>query len=194
VIRRKELIIEVQYEVKVIDPKTGKVLKKVRGKGGTFNQNFGRLLGLMLFPRGDVTTSISVTDTVGTARTMIAPTLGYPPNRYEPDVARRLELVIGRSDVAFSRTQYNVLDYIATMDYSTYSLVDDGTKVTVEFSGSWYNDTGVAETVREIGFICRFSDSGGGVRIIMLARDVITPVDVPAGATIAVAYAITIPF
>jgi len=191
---RKVLKIEVKYEVKVIDTKTGKVIKTVKGKGRTFNQNFARLLGLMMFPRGDVITSVSVTDTAGTAQTMRATWTDGTPLNYGTATGYRLDLGVGKSDVAFSRTHYNLLDPQAWVDYATYSLSDDGTKVTVEFSGSWYNDTGATVTIKEIGFRCRFEDSGAVVRTIMLARDVITAVDVPAGSTIAVAYAITIPF
>jgi len=191
---RKELKIKVQYEVKVIDTKTGKVLKTVKGKGDPFNQNFARLLGLLMFPRGDVETSLSVTDVGGTARTMRSPDPSYPPTRYGLAAAYKLELGIGKSTTAFSRTHYNLLDPQAWVDYSTWSLTDDGTKVTVEFSGSWYNDTGATVTINEIGFRCRFLDTANVVRTIMLARDVITATNVPAGSTIAVAYAITIPF
>jgi len=192
--KRKELKICVEYEVKVIDTKTGKVIRKVKGKGRTFNQNFARLLGLVMFPRGDVESTVSLTDTGGTARTMRSPDDSYPPTRYVVASAYRLELGVGKSSVAFDRTHYNLLDPQAWVDYATFSLTDDGTKVTVEFSGSWYNDTGATVTINEIGFRCRFLDSGNYVRTIMLARDVITATDVPAGSTIAVAYAITIPF
>jgi len=184
----------VKYEVKVFDPKTGKVIKRVRGRSKTFNQNFSRLLAIMMFPRGDATVSMSVTDRGGTARTMESPTTAYPPPDYTPATAHRFEVGIGRSDVAFSRTQYNLLDAIAWMDYSTISYTDDGTKVIFEVSGSWYNDTGTTQTVREIGMTGRFTDGGGTVRVIMIARDVITAVDVPAGSTIAVAYSVEIPF
>jgi len=191
---RKELKIEVKYEVKVIDPKTGKVIKTVKGKGASFNQNFARLLGVLMFPRGDVETSVSLTDTGGTARTMRSPDESYPPTRYTVGAGYKLELGVGKSTTAFSRTQYNLLDPQAWVDYSTWSLTDDGTKVTVEFSGSWYNDTGADVTINEIGFRCRFLDTANYVRTIMLVRDVITATSVPAGRTIAVAYAVTIPF
>jgi len=192
--KREGLKIHVQYTVKVIDTKTGKVLKTVKGKSKTFNQNFARLLGLLMFPRGDVEPAVSVTDTGGTARTMRSPSDTYPPTYYTAGVAYRLELGVGKSDVAFDRTHYNLLDPQAWVDYATFSLTDDGTKVTVEFSGSWYNDTGLTVTIQEIGFRCRFRDDAGYICAIMLARDVITATDVPAGSTIAVAYAITIPF
>jgi len=192
--KSKGLKIDVRYEVKVIDPKTGKVLKIVKGKVGTFNQNFSRLLGLLMFPRGDVETTVSLTDTGGTARTMRSPDDSNPPTLYAVTVAYRLEIGIGKSAVAFNRTHYNLLDPQAWVDYATYSLQDNGTKVTVEFSGSWYNDTGATVTIKEIGFRCRFRDQAGYIRTIMLARDVITATDVPAGSTMAVAFAITIPF
>jgi len=191
---RKKLKIGVKYEVKVIDTKTGKVLKTVKGKSKTFNQNFARLLGLLLFPRGDTVVYVSLTDTGGTSYTMQSPHATASPLAYPAGVGKNLQLGVGKSSVAFSRTHYNLLDPQAWVDYSTYSLADDGTKVTVEFSGSWYNDTGATVTIREIGFRCRFEDRYETLITIMLARDVITAVDVPAGSTIAVAYAITIPF
>jgi len=192
--KRKELKICVEYEVKVIDTKTGKVIRKVKGKGGTFNQNFARLLGLVMFPRGDVMETVSVTDVWGGARTMESPSTAYSPTTYSIKTGYELLLGVGKSDVAFNRTHYNLLDPQAWVDYSTFSMVDDGTKVTIEFSGSWYNDTGATVTIKEIGIRCRFADGDGYIVPFMIARDVITPVDVPAGSTIAVAYAITIPF
>jgi len=184
----------VEYEVKVFDPKTGKVIKRVRGRSKTFTQHFSRLLAIMMFPRGDATVSMSVTDYGGTARTMRAPTTVYAPPQYDPATGYRFNVGIGRSDVAFSRTHYNLLDLIDWVPYSTISYVDDGTKVVFEVSGSWYNDTGVTQTVKEIGMLGLFRDDAGVVRWIMLARDVITAVDVPADRTIAVAYSVTIPF
>jgi len=186
--------IRVRYVVKVVDTKTGKVIKVVKGEGKTFNQNFGRVLGLVMFVIGDVRETVSVTDVDGVARTMASPDYTYPPTGYDPAAAYKFELGVGKSGVAFDRTQYNLLDPQAWVDYSVWDLVDDGTKVTLDVSGSWYNDTGVDVTINEIGMRVRWRDSGGTMRIIMIARDVITATTVPAGQTIAVAYAIEIPF
>jgi len=185
--------IRVRYVVKVVDTKTGKVLKVVKGEGKTFNQNFGRVLGLVMFAIGDTTKSISVTDVGGTARTMKVPT-DYSPGGYSPSAAYKFELGVGKSDTAFSRTQYNLLDPPEWVDYSVWDLVDDGTRVTLDVSGSWYNDTGADVVIKEIGMRVRWLDSGNIVRVIMIARDVITATTVPAGQTIAVAYAVEIPF
>jgi len=186
--------IKVEYTVKVIDTKTGKVLKVVKGEGKTFNQNFARLLGIVMFPKGDGRVSVSLTDTGGTARTMWAPDYGTPPLNYDPTAGYKFELGVGKSSVAFDRTHYNLLDLQAWVDYSTWNLTDDGTKVMVEITGAWYNDTGADVTINEIGMRVRWMDSAGVIRTIMIARDVITATTVPAGQTIAVAYAITIPF
>jgi len=192
--KREGLKILVQYTVKVIDTKTGKVLKTVKGKSKTFNQNFARMLGIVMFPRGDVTVTVSVTDSGGTAHTLESPTTAYPPTCYPVETGKAFKLGIGKSDVAFARTQYNLVDPQAWVAYSTWNLTDDGTKVTVEMSGSWYNDTGALVTIREIGMLARLIDGVGTEFWCMIARDVITATDVPAGSTIAVAYAITIPF
>jgi len=192
--RKATLELQVEYEVKVFNPKTGKVIKRVKGKGGTFNQNFARLLAIMCFLRGDRSVSMSVTDLDGVARTMGAPRDAFSPPDYTPTSDWGFRVGVGRSDVAFNRTHYNFLDEISWMPYSTIAYTDDGTKVLFEVSGSWYNDTGTTQTVKEIGMAMRCCDTGGYVRWIMIARDVITAVDVPAGATIAVAYAVTIPF
>jgi len=185
--------IRVRYTVKVIETKTGKVLKVVKGEGKTFNQNFARVLGIVMFPAGDATKSVSVTDVDGVARTMEAPSTESPPD-YSPFAGARLEIGVGKSDVPFDRTHYNLLDPQAWVDYSVWDLVDDGTKVTLDISGSWYNDTGATVTIKEIGIRVWWSDTVPAVRIVMIARDVITATDVPAGQTIAVAYAIEIPF
>jgi len=137
---------------------------------------------------------MSVTDHDGTARTMGAPRSDNSPPDYTPATGEAFRVGVGRSDVAFNRTHYNLLDLIAWMPFSTISYEDDGTKVVFEVSGSWYNDTGVTQTVKEIGMSMTCCDTGGWVRWIMIARDVITPTDVPADSTIAVAYKATIPF
>jgi len=188
------LELHVEYEVKVFNPKTGKVLKRVKGKGKTFNQNFARLLVIMMFPRGDATVEMSVTRTDGVALTMGAPRDAYSPPDYAPATGLAFKVGVGRSDVAFSRTHYNLLDVIAWVPYSTISYTDDGTKVLFEVSGSWYNDTGVTQTVKEIGMLGQFMPALSSPDWVMIARDVITPTDVPAGSTIAVAYRVTIPF
>jgi len=192
--KREGLKIGVRYEVKVIDTKTGKVLKVVKGEGKTFNQNFSRLLGIVMFSKGDGRVSVSLTDIDGTARTMWAPDYGESPCSYDPTVDLRFRVGLGKSDVAFSRTQYNLLDPQAWVDYSVWDLVDDGTKVTLDVTGSWYNDTGVDVVIKEIGMCLAWQDKFGTEYRIMIARDVITATVVPAGSTIAVAYAITIPF
>jgi len=192
--RKATLELQVEYEVKVFDPKTGKVIKRVRGRSKSFTQNFSRLLAMMTFPRGDAAVSMSITDHGGTARTMRAPLYTYNPIEYDPVTGYAFQVGVGRSNVAFSRTQYNLLSLIAWVPYSTISYVDDGTKVVFEVSGSWYNDTGTLQTVKEIGMSGLFLDYGGAEYWIMLVRDVITAVDVPAGSTIAVAYSVTIPF
>jgi len=186
--------LKVEYTVKVIDTKTGKVLKVVKGEGKTFNQNFARVLGIMMFSRGDARVTVSLTDTGGTARSMWAPDYDTSPLNYDPAVGYRFKLGVGKSNVAFDRTHYNLLDPLAWFDYSIWNLTDDGIKVKVEVSGSWYNDTGVDVTVNEIGMVIRLKDVDGYIRVIMIARDVITATTLPAGQTIAVAYAITIPF
>jgi len=186
--------LQVKYEVKVFDPKTGKVIKKVKGKSGSFNQNFARLLAILMFPRGDAGVSMSITDRGGTARTMQAPREPYSPLNYVVATGYRFEVGVGRSNVAFSRTQYNLLDPLGWVDYSTYSITDDGTKVVFRVSGSWYNATGVTQTAQEIGMTGRFMATDGSVYIIMIARDVITPTDVPDGLAIAISYEVTIPF
>jgi len=186
--------LRVRYTVKVIETKTGKVLKVVKGEGKTFNQNFSRLLGITMFVRGDDRVSVSLTDVDGVACTMWAPDYGTSPLNYDPAVGWRFDLGVGKSDVAFSRTQYNLIDPQAWVDYSVWNLTDDGTKVMVEISGSWYNDTGADVVIKEIGMRAWWLDSGGTKRNIMIARDVITATTVPAGQTIAVAYAIEIPF
>jgi len=178
--------LQVKYEVKVFDPKTGKVIKKVKGKSGSFNQNFARLLAILMFPKGDAGVSMSITDRDGTARTMNAPREPYSPLNYVVATGYRFEVGVGRSNVAFNRTQYNLLDLLGWVDYSTYSITDDGTKVVFRVSGSWYNGTGVTQTAQEIGMTGRFIAIDGTVYAIMIARDVISPTDGPDGYSIAI--------
>jgi len=183
--------INVEYEVKVIDNKTGKTLRTVKGKSKTFNLNFARLLGLF-FQRGDVIASISATDTGGSGRTFINNDSSNPLN-VGTSAGNKLKLHIGSSSAPFDRSHYEMQALVATFDYSTWSLTDDGTKVKVDISGSWINP-GPSVTVREIGFDVVYRDSGAYLRRILLARDVIPDTVVDTGRTIAVAYSITIPF
>jgi len=183
--------INVEYKIKVIDNKTGKVVKTLKGKSKTFNLNFARLLGL-LFQRGDIGASVSITDTGGVGRTFSNNTY-YNPLNVATAAGNKLRFHIGSSNTPFDRAHYEMQALISTFDYSTWSLTDDGTKVKVDISGSWLNP-GPSVTVREIGFDVVFSDSGYNNRRVLLARDVIPDTVVDAGRTIAVAYSITIPF
>jgi len=192
--RKATLELQVEYEVKVFDPKTGKVIKRVKGKAKSFTRHFSRILAIMIFSKGDGYVSVPVTDRDGYGRTMISPETTYSPTTYDPAGAHAFQLGVGRSDLAFDRDQYNLIDGVGWVPYSTFSITDDGTKVIFEVSGSWYNDTGALVTIKEIAMFSRFRDIGGYMYWIMLARDVITPTDVPAGSTIAVAYKATIPF
>jgi len=185
--------IKVDYRVKVIDNKTGKIVKTVKGKSKTFNMNFARLLGL-LFQRGDATGSVSLNDTGGAARTFYNNySVALTPLNLPADAGNKLVLKIGSSSAAFDRSHYEMQTLLATFAYSTFTLTDTGTNVRVDISGSWIN-TGASITVREIGFVVRYVDTGGYVRSILLARDIITDTVVGTNQTIAVAYSITIPF
>jgi len=184
--------IKVDYRVKVIDNKTGKIVKVVKGKSKTFNLNFSRIVGIVMFPVGDVTRSISVNDTGGVARTFAAP-YGLSPMAYSPAAGYKQRLGIGSSSVAFSRTHYELQAKIGDFPYSTHTLTDDGTQVRVDISGSYLNP-GASITVREIALYGYFYDNGGFVRYLMLARDVITDTIVGTNQTISVGYTITVPF
>ena len=50
------------------------------------------------------------------------------------------------------------------------------------------NNSGASITVKEIGLIMASWDSSGATRYFLIARDVISPVTVPAGATLTVRY------
>jgi len=159
--RKASLHVYAEYEVKVFNPKTGKVIKRVKGRCKTFTQHFSRILAICLFPRGDATVRLSITDYEGYGRIMKAPHDYYCPPQYPPATGYAFHLGVGRSDTAFSRDQWNLIDLIDWVPYSTYSITDTAVEVIIEVSGSWYNDTGVAQTVREIGMLGLFRDEGG---------------------------------
>jgi len=197
--RREMLKLEVKYKVVVMD-RSGKVVKKVEGTCKTGTAWLSRLLS-MIFPRGDVEDVRSVLDWGGTSRTLRYPYVPatLPPPNYNPymwDVGagKMIQVGIGESDLAFDREQYNLISPIAWVGYSTYTFTDDGTKVIVTVTGSWYNDTGATVTVKEIGLNAWFRDWDGTEFRVMLVRDVITPTTVDPTYTIAVGYEVTIPF
>jgi len=180
-----------EYEVKVLDPKTGEVIRSVKGESKSFTLNFGRLIAI-LFQRGDYQVSVPVVDTSGASRTFRNNDTTSSPFEVSTSTANRIRLHIGSSNEPFSRGQYEMLGKIAEFDYSTYNLADDGTKIVVQFSGSWLN-TGSLVTVREIGFDVVYNAAGTVTRFL-LTRDVIPDTTVDTNQTIAVGYTITIPY
>jgi hypothetical protein len=54
------------------------------------------------------------------------------------------------------------------------------------------NNSGASITVKEIGLLVKTVDTGGAARYFLIARDVISPVTVPSGATLTVRYIVKI--
>ncbi len=180
-------------ELRVIDPKTGKVLTKRRIKGHSFLRNFSSLCRL-LFMRGDSVETESVLDTGGVARTLGSAT-PYAFPAYSFGTASKMRCCVGTSSVDFSRDQYGCVSGIATVVYSNYTFTDDGTKKIVNVTFSWLNDTGAAQSIAEVCLIEQVLDTGNTTRWIALTRDLFSPpISVPAGSVLAVGYTITIPW
>lgn len=169
----------------------GKIIKVVKGDSCTLNAWFSRTVSL-IFRQGDVANTIIVKNTSGTDKTLRN---AFNYSLFQEGIAanRKINLVIGDDNTAFSRTHFNLQGLIAAFDYSSFLVSDNGSKVTIAFSGSWLN-TGELVTVREIGFKAWFIDDANSSQNVLLCRDVIDNTEVDTNKTVTVGYVIEVLF
>jgi hypothetical protein len=196
--------LEAYWEIEVRDA-SGKLLTFRKFKAKSWLPQFlGLLKGQFTVPYdGGNSGNAPVTDTSGTVRNY--PCSGCSPsNRLfihlnAGDGVGDYGLVVGSSDNPNAVNTYT-MGAIISHGNATNQLYYGAT--TIENpqnpSGTNYwifriirvftNNSGGSITVKEIGLIVKTLDSGTYIRYFLIARDVISPVTVPAGATLTVRY------
>jgi hypothetical protein len=108
-------------------------------------------------------------------------------------------LVVGSSDTPNTVNQYTMGAIIphgtgsGQLSYGTHTIENPSNPTGTNY---WFfriirtftNNSGASITVKEIGLIVRAKDSSNNLRYFLIARDVISPVTVPNGATLTVRY------
>jgi hypothetical protein len=195
--------LEAYWEIEVRDA-SGKLLTFRKFKAKSWLPQFlGLLKGQFMISFGSSANAgnAPVTDTSGAVR-------GVPNNYYLYSCGLQLYagdgvgdygLVVGSSDTPNTVNTYTMGAIIphgnsANQLYYGATSIENPTNP----SGTNYwifriiriftNNSGGSITVKEIGLIVKTSDSGGTARYFLIARDVISPVTVPAGATLTVRY------
>lgn len=184
--------IKMEIVAEVRDGKTGKVKERIVHPCHTFLSNFSNL-AVLVFQRGDVATSRTVTDVGGTSRTVRNHTSGITD--YTAGTGYKIVCRIGTDNTAFDRDHYDVQTFLAELEYSEYDIQDDGVEKLLKITFAWTNDTGSAKDVWECLMAIRYNDSGDTVRKVGIARDVfLSAINVPNGDVLALGYWITIPW
>ena len=152
-------------------------------------QNFVTLMGGLLrpYPAAEVVTNVTLYDNTGTSRTVSAyqSSLTAFFNYYNGGVL--LGFGNPASPPTPARTDYELAALVTRITPSSTTV--DTTNWRVIVTGSYVWTAG--GTVRETGLYGKWNDTGSTVRIFLLFHDAISPgVDVPAGATVSVTYAI----
>jgi len=193
------------YRVLIKD-KEGKTVKRTHWKEsksfvlqflGLFDAHFSH-------PAGGFTTAVTVKDTAGASRSMgaTAYAYGYGANlwaAFAPNSNDTYGIQVGTGTTAPTNIDYKLETKISTgvgagnLSYGTHSKTTTqvvGSNVDFVFSRSFYNGSGNTVTVNEIGIVVYNTDSTnpGVAAYILLARDVITPVDVANAQTLTVQY------
>jgi len=201
--------IGLSYEVEVRD-KEGKLLSKCKGKSDPFTRAWIQLLRA-IFLGNDA--QVSLADTGGVSRTFAPSELGgYSGQVYdfaETNAGSTVDaygVMVGGSDLAFSRTQYNLQSKIAHGSGSGQLLygattiedyVDEDTTTRIRMIRAFSNTSGASVTVREIGIAIRHRSYTTALLLwyLLVARDVLpSPQTVPDGATLTVRYRLFISY
>jgi hypothetical protein len=201
---KKPPSIEVEYEIMVTD-KNGKIIEHRKEKSQSLVKNF-----LMLTNAAFKVSTSTVKDTGGTSRAAGAKnsytwsngapdyTVGYTgaggwaPNAPEADAT--YGIIVGTSDIAVTVDDYNLKAKIAhgnaagqLYHYGTIMLDPTvaGLTVTQKFMRTFLNNSGAEITVKEIGLVVRIPTD---IFLVLIIRDVITPVPVPNGGSLTINY------
>jgi hypothetical protein len=179
---------------------SGKLLTFRKTKAKSFLVPFlGLIKGQFAIPNSG---NVNVIDTSGTARSY--PNPGSILNNgaiqlYASEGAGDYGLVVGSSDTPNTVNTYT-MGAIIPHGNSSGQLYYGATTIEnpqnppntnywfIRITRTFTNNSGASITVKEIGLISRTQDSGNATRYFLIARDVISPVTVPAGATLTVRY------
>jgi len=192
--RNEKVEIKMEIEIKVYDPKTGKVTLERKVPCHTFLKNFSALAHLII-PRGDAIISDTVTDISGNARTATGCGSSAPvPFTYVSESpSYKIFSRIGTNTTAFSRNQYDVLTYLAEIAYGNFTLTDTGSQKELRITYAWTNGTGLAKDVSEC--VLGIWVYVAGMYKVAISRDVFSPaINVPNGQVLALGYVITVPW
>jgi len=201
--KRKGVTIGVEYELEIRD-KHGKLLSKVKGLSHSFVKHFILILRAMAYGG---TTKASLTDTAGNGRQQTFTSTASQP--LEPlDINGEANddthgIVVGDSDIAFDKLQYNLQGKIShgsgagqlVYNASTVeSVTDTDNESYFRVIRTFTNNSGATITVKEIGIVAR-AHYDGNTWYFLIARDVLaSPQSVPDGASLTVRYRIYITY
>jgi len=199
-----------RYEIYInteVRDKEGKIIEKRKEKCNTYVKNFLMLLNAAFKPgTSDVVDTGGTTRTTGAkycvtwnwwvqqaggydrAFTLYGSDGGWTPTAPEADDT--YGIIVGTSDQAVSASDYNLISKIAHGDsagqlyhYATTMLEPtvDGNTVRQRFERTFKNNSGADITVKEIGLVVKTSEDN---YLVMIIRDVVTPVTVPAAGSL----------
>jgi hypothetical protein len=195
--------LEAYWEIEVRDA-SGKLLTFRKFKAKSWLAQFlGMIKGQFMTPFGAANSgNISVTDTSGTARS-------YPRTEsflynaglplYAGDGVGDYGLVVGSSDTPNTVNTYTMGAIIphgnasGQLYYGATTIENPQNPPNTNYwffriTRTFTNNSGASITVKEIGLIVKANDTGSNTRYFLIARDVISPVTVPTGATLTVRY------
>ena len=198
--------LEAYWEIEVRDA-SGKLLMFRRFKAKSWLPQFlGLIKGQFTMSYGSVSNAgnAPVTDTSGSVRTYPSSTqtvsIGYTGLcLYAGEGVADYGLVVGSSDAPNAVNQYAMgaiiphgnasgqLYYGATSTENPYNPTGTNNWI-FRIIRTFSNNSGGSITVKEIGLIVKTRDYGDNIRYFLIARDVISPVTVPTGATLTVRY------
>ena len=175
------------------DGKTGKVKLRRKINCHTFLKNFAEMAQL-LFIKGDTFRTATIKDSGGTSRSIVSQRNIYAYTERSAAAAYYMRCHIGDSSVAFDRDQYNVISQVTILQYTNYTLSDDGTEKKLTVSFAWTNTSGETKNITEACLLIYLYDAAVTARLVAITRDVFTAVNLNDGDVIALGYQITIPW
>jgi hypothetical protein len=196
--------LEAYWEIEVRDA-SGKLLTFRKFKAKSWLAQFiGMLKGQFMLIYGASANggNVNIIDTSGTARAYPAvPSYIYNSGLclYAGDGVGDFGLVVGSSDTPNTVNTYTMGAIIShgngsgQLYYGATTMENpqnpSGTNYWIfRIIRTFTNNSGGSITVKEIGLIVKCYDSGGNTRYFLIARDVISPVTVPNGATLTIRY------
>jgi len=195
--------IELYYRMLIHD-KNGKLVKRTHWKTSrSFVLQFLQHIDVLInHAQGVVGVAVSTKDMGGTSRTLQALTPGpwYTLNYlavFSADNDATYGVLVGTGSTAVTNADYVLATLInhgvgaGRLDYGAHSRTAAqvvSSNVDFVINRTFYNGSGNAITVNEIGIACATVDSGGNIRYFLITRDVTTPITVDNAKTLTVQY------